>query len=129
MSLTLVVDLDAAVPAYEQIRSQIAGHVLTGTMNLGDRLPTVRALAADLGVAVNTVARAYQELEAAGLVHSRRRTGTVVTHESARPNLAPLRRTARRLADQARRAGVEEETTIALVHQALSRPSGDEVAS
>ena len=79
MTVQLVVDVTAATPVYEQLRAQIAGHIGAGSLHKGDRLPTVRGLAADLGIAVNTVGRAYAELEAAGLVKSGRRAGTVVT--------------------------------------------------
>jgi DNA-binding transcriptional regulator YhcF (GntR family) len=72
------VDLHSAIPPYEQIRAQISALIATGTLQAGSRLPTVRSLAADLGIAVGTVARAYKELEAAGLIESRRRNGTVV---------------------------------------------------
>ena len=74
----LTVDPGSAVPPYEQIRSQIEAMVATGTLAAGDRLPSIRQLAHDLGLASGTVARAYTELEQAGLVVSRRRTGTVV---------------------------------------------------
>ena len=71
--LRITVDLAAAEPPYEQVRAQVAGLIATGQLGEGDRLPTVRALAADLGLAVNTVARAYKELEAGGHVTTRRR--------------------------------------------------------
>src|SRR4051794_41438347 len=105
MALDITVDVKAATPPYEQIRSQIAAYVHSGLLNDGARLPTMRALAADLGVATGTVARAYSELEAAGLVASRRRTGTVVTRPAERPAEEEVRRTATRLAVQAREAG------------------------
>jgi GntR family transcriptional regulator len=73
------VDLRSATPPYEQIRSRISSLVALGALPSGTRLPTVRSLAADLGIAAGTVARAYKELEAAGLVEARRRGGTVVT--------------------------------------------------
>jgi GntR family transcriptional regulator len=73
------VDPAGAVPPYEQIRAQLAGMITTGELPPGERLPTIRALAADLGLAVNTVARAYRELEAAHLVTTRVRHGTTVT--------------------------------------------------
>jgi GntR family transcriptional regulator len=79
MSAGIFVDLRSAVPPYEQIRSQISSLVAVGTLAPGSRLPTVRSLAADLGIAAGTVARAYKELEVAGLVEARRRGGTVVT--------------------------------------------------
>ena len=79
MNAGISVDLRSAIPPYEQIRSQISALIATGTLQTGSRLPTVRSLAADLGIAAGTVARAYKELEAAGLIESRRRNGTVVT--------------------------------------------------
>lgn len=78
MNAGISVDLRSATPPYEQIRSQISALIATGTLTAGSRLPTVRSLAADLGIAAGTVARAYKELEAAGLIESRRRNGTVV---------------------------------------------------
>ncbi|SLK01134.1 GntR family transcriptional regulator [Arthrobacter sp. P2b] len=78
MSAGIIIDLRSATPPYEQIRSQISSLVAIGDLAPGSRLPTVRSLAADLGVAVGTVARAYKELEAAGVVESRRRGGTIV---------------------------------------------------
>jgi GntR family transcriptional regulator len=72
------VDLGSPVPVYEQVRSQVAGLVAVGELVAGDRLPASRTLAHDLGIAVGTVQRAYRELEQAGVVVSRRRTGTVV---------------------------------------------------
>ncbi|MGK3956825.1 GntR family transcriptional regulator [Arthrobacter sp. R4] len=78
MNAGISVDLRSATPPYEQIRSQISSLIATGALPVGSRLPTVRSLAADLGIAAGTVARAYKELEAAGLLESRRRNGTVV---------------------------------------------------
>ena len=72
-------DPGSPVPPYEQVRAQLARQVQSGELPPGTRLPTVRRLAGDLGLAVNTVARAYRELEAAGLVETRGRNGTVVT--------------------------------------------------
>ncbi len=76
-----MIDLDStsSTPPYEQIRSQIAAHVADGGLQPGDRLPTVRRLAEDLGLATNTVARAYRELEQAGVIETRGRAGSFVT--------------------------------------------------
>ena len=62
----MIVGLDpqSPVPPYEQLRGQIAGAIARGELRAEERLPTVRQLAADLRLAVNTVARAYRELEA-----------------------------------------------------------------
>ncbi|HEX9089429.1 MAG TPA: GntR family transcriptional regulator [Arthrobacter sp.] len=78
MTAGISVDLDSATPAYEQIRAQVAALIALGALGPGSRLPTVRRLAADLGIAAGTVARAYRELEQAGLIVTRRRNGTVV---------------------------------------------------
>lgn len=79
MSLAVRIDLDSTTPHYEQLRAQIAALVAAGDLTDGQRLPTVRALANDLGIAPGTVARTYRDLEAAGLVTTRRRVGTLVT--------------------------------------------------
>jgi GntR family transcriptional regulator len=119
VNLAITVLVKAAVPPYEQIRSQIADHILSGHLTDNDRLPTVRALAADLGVAANTVSRAYSELEADGLVASRRRTGTVVTRRPDRPDDESVRQAAARLAEEAHRAGLGDDTVLAIVRNAL----------
>lgn len=72
-------DPRSPTPPYEQVRAQLARQVHSGELAPGTRLPSVRRLAGDLGLAVNTVARAYRELEQAGLVATRGRNGTVVT--------------------------------------------------
>ena len=66
-------------PPYEQIRARIAAGVAAEELKPGDRLPTVRRLADDLGVATNTVARAYRELEQTGVIETRGRSGSFVT--------------------------------------------------
>lgn len=72
------VDQAAGTPPYEQVRTQIATLVRSGALPVGTRLPTVRKLAEDLGLAVNTVARSYKELEADGVIETRGRHGTFV---------------------------------------------------
>ena len=79
------VDTTNPTPPYEQIRGQVATMIAAGTLAPGAQLPPIRQLAADLGLAANTVARAYRELESAGLVASRVRHGTTVT--TTRPEL------------------------------------------
>lgn len=74
----LRVDADHGPPPYEQLRSQLADLIADGAIGAGHRLPAIRQLAGDLGLAAGTVARAYSELECAGLVHSRRGGGTRV---------------------------------------------------
>jgi GntR family transcriptional regulator len=69
---------ESSVPLFEQLRLNIIKRADDGTLAPGTRLPAVRSLATDLGVAPHTVARAYKELEAAGVVATRGRNGTVV---------------------------------------------------
>ncbi|NYE95327.1 DNA-binding transcriptional regulator YhcF (GntR family) [Psychromicrobium silvestre] len=78
MTVGLRIELNSPTPPYEQIRTQIASLIAVGSLRPGSQLPTVRSLASDLGVAIGTVGRAYKELEAQGLIESRRRSGTVV---------------------------------------------------
>jgi DNA-binding transcriptional regulator YhcF (GntR family) len=73
------IDHTSSTPPYEQIRAQVATDVESGARQPGDRLPTVRRLAEDLGVAPGTVARAYRELEQSGVIETRGRGGNVVT--------------------------------------------------
>ena len=75
----LIVNTDDPTPPYEQLRRQLAELIEAAVLQPGDRLPPVRQLAADLGLAVGTAARAYRELESAGLVTSRRGGGTRVS--------------------------------------------------
>lgn len=74
----ITVDHQDPVPPYEQVRRQVAALITSGAVRPGDRLPPLRQLAGDLGLAVGTVARAYAELEEAGLLTSRRGAGTRV---------------------------------------------------
>jgi GntR family transcriptional regulator len=121
VALDIAVDVSSPTPPYEQIRHQIAGHVRSGLLVQGARLPTIRALAADLGVAAGTVARAYRELESAGLVASRRRSGTVVTGSAAAqaPAEQRVRALAAELARTAAADGVDRDTVLAVVQAAL----------
>ena len=118
------VDVGAAVPPYEQLRAQLAGHIASGRLRAGDRLPTVRALSADLGIAVGTVTRAYRELEAQDLVVSRRRTGTLVTGNLPTPADPGLGHAAAALVARARMAGLPDERVLDLVRAALHGPAG-----
>lgn len=78
MNLRVHVDSSDPTPPFEQLRRQLADLIRTGTLVDGQRLPSVRQLAADLSLAAGTVARAYAELEKGGLVLSRRGAGTRV---------------------------------------------------
>ncbi|MBM7077217.1 MULTISPECIES: GntR family transcriptional regulator [Micromonospora] len=117
----------SAVPPFEQVRQQIAELIRWGVLAEGQRLPTVRQLAADLGLANGTVARAYQELEAAGLVVTRRAAGTrvasaAVLQPDARLEALTLR--AREFVTAGRLLGAgDDELTDALAAALKATPS------
>lgn len=114
----VVLDLSSSVPPYEQIRSQITALVAASALRPGDRLPTVRALATDLGVAAGTVARAYRELESEGLVATRRRTGTTIASGAEAADRG-VQRAAHAFVAVARTAGLGDGEVIDLVRGAL----------
>jgi DNA-binding transcriptional regulator YhcF (GntR family) len=110
---------DAPDPPYQQIRAQIAAQVAAGELPPGARLPSVRALAEELGLATNTVARAYRELEHSGVVSTRGRNGTVVTGDG-RDRAA--KEAAATYADVMRALGVRQDEALELVRRAFDRP-------
>ncbi len=122
MTLQIEVDLTAGVPPYEQIRSQIVAHVSAERLRVGDRLPTIRALAADLGVAAGTVARAYRELEQVGVVTTRRRSGTVVAAGAVAADIL-ARQAASAFVATVRAARLTDDAIVDLVRGALLEPT------
>jgi GntR family transcriptional regulator len=116
------VDTTSQVPPYEQIRAQLAALIRTGRLAAGERLPTVRQLAADLGLAPGTVARAYRELEAAELIRTRRGAGTRVAALPSEPqahDVTQLATLARDFTSAARALGAHTEDILTAVRDAL----------
>jgi GntR family transcriptional regulator len=117
----LEIDQDSAVPPYEQLRQQITALVLGGGLTTGDRLPSIRQLANDLGLAGGTVARAYRELESDGVVATRGRHGTAIQGPPRRPAPPPgLIAAARSYADHASRTGASLEDALTAVRVAFA---------
>ena len=85
--LTLHLDFRSGLPIYIQITDQIEQLVAGGTLKPGDQLPTVRALASELRVNFNTVARAYRLLDEAGVISTQQGRGTYIM-EKAPPEVA-----------------------------------------
>jgi DNA-binding transcriptional regulator YhcF (GntR family) len=121
--IRLVIDPGSAAPPYEQVRAQLAALARDGTLPAGARLPTVRGLAAELGLAVNTVARAYRELEESGLVETRGRAGTFVT-AAGDGSRRRVQRAAREYADTALGMGLDPEEALGIVAAALRNARG-----
>lgn len=106
------------MPPYEQVRLSIADQVNTGTLPVGTKLPTVRGLAAELGLAANTVAKAYRELELAQLIETRGRAGTFVSHAGDRSGQLA----AEHAAEYARKVsalGIDRDKALDIVRAAL----------
>lgn len=97
----MIVRIDPGSPSSpaEQLVAQIAASIDGGEMSPGDRLPTIRALAADLGLAAGTVAKAYAELERSGWLHGQGRRGTVVAQRRPSTEEVKVARAAEALAD------------------------------
>jgi GntR family transcriptional regulator len=74
----VAIDAAAATPPFEQLREALIAQIVSGELSAGTKLPPVRAFATEIGLAANTVARSYKELEAAGFVQTLGRNGTVV---------------------------------------------------
>ena len=123
MTISVTVDPESPEPPFEQVRAQLADLIATGGVGEGDRIPTVRALAAHLGLAAGTVARAYKELESEGLVTTRSRAGTVVAAH-AQPLDVALHRSAADYAAKAAAAGLSEVAAMEVVRAALREARG-----
>ncbi|HEY3465560.1 MAG TPA: GntR family transcriptional regulator [Amycolatopsis sp.] len=119
--MKIVVDTENGVAPWRQVHDQIVRAATAGALPEGTRLPPIRQLARDLGLASGTVARAYRELEAAGWVATARARGTVVTIPPTRPDpTAVLRSAATSYATQARDLGTDLDTALEAVRAAWS---------
>lgn len=109
------ITVDPAHPSgpAEQVRSQLAALIQGGVLAANAKLPTVRQLAGDLRLAAGTVAKAYRELEAAGLVRTGRAAGTRVN--PGQGLAAPARAEALVFARAARAAGLSLDQAQALL--------------
>lgn len=124
--LMLTVRLDSPVPLADQLVGGLRCAIARREVRAGDPLPTVRQLAADLGINMNTVSRAYRALEASGLVSTVRGRGTVVTAEQERASADPaatreaLTQSLRGVLADLRLAGLQRGDASALIEQELA---------
>jgi len=100
MAITFRLDSASGVPFYRQIIDQILAGITTGALRAGDQLPTVRALAVDLQVNLNTVAKAYKELEIRGVLNSQQGSGTFIAAIEIRRGEVERRRQLVQLVDE-----------------------------
>lgn len=101
--MRLQIEPESPIPIYVQIEERIRALIAAGQLRPGDQLPTIRQLAVDLGVNYNTVARAYLELERAGVITTQRGRGTFVAG----------------VPDEARQAQLREEKLRAILRAAI----------
>lgn len=107
----------SGVSPYLQIVQQVRQALRLGMLREGDRLPTIKAVVAQLAINPNTVLKAYRELEHEGLVEPRPGSGTYVLRTLADDTVSahePLRADLRTWLDRARQAGLDEESIEAL---------------
>lgn len=110
-------DQNAAKPLFDQLRTQIIDGIRDGKLPPGTRLPTVRDLAGQMGLAVNTVARAYRELESAGILETRGRFGTFVARVD--PADTAMATAAHTYVSAARALGIEKDDALKYVEAAF----------
>jgi DNA-binding transcriptional regulator YhcF (GntR family) len=111
------VDPQAAKPLFDQLRTQIIDGIRDGRLSPGTRLPTVRELAGKMSLAVNTVARAYRELESAGVLETRGRFGTFVARVD--PADTAMATAAHTYASAARALGIDKAEAMRYVETAF----------
>ncbi|MFF1958906.1 GntR family transcriptional regulator [Streptomyces sp. NPDC058220] len=118
MTLKIVIDPAAATAPYEQLRIQISAKARSGALPVGYKLPTVRGLAEDLGLAANTVAKAYRALETDGVIETRGRNGTFIAAagDAAEREAAAA---ARAYAERAQRLGLNRAAALAAAEDAV----------
>lgn len=113
--MRLHVDASGDEAPFEQVRRQIAQGAADGSFAPGHKLPTVRALATELALAANTVAKAYRALEADGVVETRGRHGTFVASRHAPDEATDAAAAA--YAQAARRQGLSKDEAVRLVER------------
>lgn len=126
--MMLIIDPDDRTPPYGQLRRQLINAISGGELAPGTKLPTVRRLAADLGIAPNTVARTYLELDREGLIETRGRRGTFVANQPRTKQSDEARRAADAYVQLIRKLELDDNTALGLIRSALGRSSGGQEA-
>jgi DNA-binding transcriptional regulator YhcF (GntR family) len=111
--MRIEIDALSGEPPFEQVRRQVAEGAASGAFPAGHKLPTVRALAEALGLAANTVAKAYRGLEIDGVVETRGRAGTFVARRTVADGATEA--AARAFVLEARRQGLSRDEAVGLL--------------
>ena len=122
--LTLNLDIRSGLPIYTQIVNQIQSQLVNGILKPGDQLPTVRALAQELRVNFNTVARAYRILDEERIISTQQGRGTYITEipppeVSERLQHESLEALTQRFINEAFRLGFSEKEVSQMVRDSL----------
>jgi DNA-binding transcriptional regulator YhcF (GntR family) len=118
-SLGLTLDPASAVPTFLQLRAQLIDRVRSGQLKPGTRIPTVRALAGELGIAPNTVAKAYRQLEEDGILQTRGRNGSFVSPQGGAAE-RKAQEAAAEYAGWVRKLGIPPDEALRFVVDALN---------
>jgi GntR family transcriptional regulator len=124
-------DTHSGVPSYLQIVQQVKHSLRLGLLEVGDQLPTVREVVAQIAINPNTVLKAYRDLEREGLIVSRPGQGTFVQRTLASTSLAShaaLRRSLVRWLQSAAEAGLDSESVLALFMSTFRDTQKEETA-
>ena len=116
----MILSLDYAgdIPIYQQLRNQIVLGIASGDLAPGEKLPTIRALATELGINMMTVSKAYQILKQEGYIQSDRRSGAWVSHQGGdKARLKQIEEPLRLIVAEARLNGIEEADLLDLCHK------------
>ena len=122
---------DSGVPPYLQLVQQVRQAVRMGVLDVGDKLPTVKEVVAELAINPNTVLKAYRELEHEGIVEGRQGVGTFVCRRPEGPppgTQARLARSPQRWVDSARAAGLDDDAIEALLRDTLRARTESRIA-
>ena len=114
--MTILIDNRSGVPIYDQIFTQIKSQILSGALSENEALPSIRSLAKDLRISVITTKRAYDELEAQGLINTVAGKGCFV----AEPDLALFREQSLHLLEDHLAAAAELARTCGLSESELT---------
>lgn len=118
--LDIAIDQSSPTPPFEQLRRRIVELVRRDKLIAGTKLPTVRGLAESLGIAPNTVAKTYRELEQAGVLETRGRAGTfVAAAASGDPTLTLAQRAATTYVAELRALGMSDDEILEFVVAAV----------
>ena len=124
----ITIDYKSRVPIYDQITGGIIRLKTLGILKAGDKLPSVRAMAIDLGINPNTVQRAYNILEADGVIYSVAGKGSFISddNKAADAILSAAKNTFRQAVEQARQAGLDEATLKRMIDTVFKGGNADD---